>query len=292
MSNLELRGAVLLVVIICVAHGVSWGIRSSLGNSNKSGSGATLNGSSDADSLEQWTKMPWKLIGIFKGVETFVKSAPGGSGLHAFRGVTTIDAHISAATAHFYDVSLASEWIDMLHDIREYSWPVPTDAPPSDISSASEQDRLVYDQAHYARSRSSRKLAPVTDTLQETDLVYEILDMPWPVAPRDMLLMRDFTYDYASKSVTIQYRSVEDPVRSPRKPGTIRALSPHTLWRFKALPGGHTRLEIECLVDSGGSLPAMLINFFQRSFPSKALTAFGKLVKKNKVPPHRRVVDW
>jgi hypothetical protein len=40
-----------------------------------------------------------------------------------------------------------------------------------------------------------------------------------------------------------------------------------------------TKVEVECIVDSKGSIPAWLINFMQKQWPHKALTAFNKLVK-------------
>jgi hypothetical protein len=105
--------------------------------------------------------------------------------------------------------------------------------------------------------------------------------------------------------------------------GVIRAVSPHTLWRFEDVTyaqthgiqhehireekergatdenkkdgesgnGGqgrtfssdsakrYTKVEVECIVDSKGSIPAWLINFMQKQWPTKALTAFNRLVK-------------
>jgi len=285
MGGGELRGWLCLVGLVLVAHAVSLGIRQLGGVRSASGN----NDDADQYDKERFDSTPWEPIGRFKDVDTFVKHVPG-SKLHAFRGTTFFEGvHISSAMSHFYDVSLASEWIDMLDVIREYSYPIPTQAAPSDLSD--EKDRLTYDQEFYKQTRSARKLAPLTESLRDVDLVYEVMRLPWPVAPRDILLRREWNYDYDNRSVAVRYHSVEDPIRLPLKPGTVRAWSPHTLWVFRSTPKG-TLVEIECLVDSRGSIPAVLINFFQRSFPSKALTAFRALVKKSKVPPHKRVQDW
>ena len=279
--SVETKAWMLLAGIVLVAHSVSLGLkRLQMGFGGNGG---------DPNSLAQWDLVPWMFIGNFSGVETFVKAVPG-SALHAFRGETLLEGiHISSAMSHFYDVSLAHEWIDFLHDIREFSYPPPLHPAPTDLSD--EKDRLVYDQPFYKSRRAQMRLAPLTESLTDVDMVYEVMRLPWPVAPRDILLRRDWNYDYEKKCVTVRYRSVEDSIRVPTKPGTIRAFSPHTLWRFRNSPRG-TYIEIECLVDSKGSLPALLINFFQRSFPSKALRAFGRLVKKGKVAPHKRVIDW
>lgn len=238
---------------------------------------ASLN--SLANSVSTWESIPWRSIGIFKGVETFAKSVPG-SKLHAMRGVTTLNVHISEAMAAFYDVTLAHEWIDTLYDIREYSYPV-----PETETKAAHADKL------YAASRL-REMQPLTDNFEYTDAVYEIMKLPWPIAPRDILLRREWLYDLQNKTVTVRYASIDDPVRCPETPQRIRAWSPHTLWRFHHMSPTETLVEIECLVDSKGSIPSWFINFMQRSFPSDSLSAFHALARKKKVPPHKRVQDW
>ena len=232
-----------------------------------------------ANSVATWDAAPWKMIGVFKGVETYVKTVPH-SKLHAMRGVTTLDMHISDAMSHFYDVRLAHEWIEMLDEIREYSYPPPDSEQRA--SRASEQ----------YQSLKLKEMHPLTEDLVFSDVVYEIMKLPWPIAPRDILLKRDWTYDLRNKTVTVRYASLDDPVRCPELPPRIRAWSPHTLWRFHFVDQGSTRVEIECLVDSKGSIPTWFINFMQRSFPSDSLSAFHALARQKKVPPHRRVLDW
>jgi hypothetical protein len=57
------------------------------------------------------------------------------------------------------------------------------------------------------------------------------LNLPWPIAARDILLERRFKFDLALKQVTASYRSISDS-RYPEVEGIIRAMSPHTMWRF------------------------------------------------------------
>jgi len=55
-----------------------------------------------------------------------------------------------------------------------------------------------------------------------------VLKLPWPIAPRDVLLERHFDIDDTLRQVTVSYRSIEDE-RAPIQPHTIRADSPHTI---------------------------------------------------------------
>lgn len=63
----------------------------------------------------------------------------------------------------------------------------------------------------------------------------QVLELPWPVAPRDVLLHRKFTFDPVERTVTVNYRSIVDD-RCPITPGMVRADSPHSMWRFRSIP--------------------------------------------------------
>jgi hypothetical protein len=279
-SKDELRGWLLFLLIVLAAHAVSQISQSARLLSISGGA----DGPGEEEGLSRWEETPWRHIGTFKSVETFVKQVPG-SKLHAFRGTTVLkDLHISSAIAHFYDTSLAHQWIETLDSISEYSFPPP--------QSAQERDPRAEEEWRRRRAEATLRLQPLTESLKTTDLVYQVTRLPWPVSYRDVLLQRDWDYDVSQKTVTVKYHSISDPIRCPEQKRFVRAISPHTLWRFKAVPGGATQVEIECIVDSKGSVPAFLVNWFQRSFPADSLTAFYALAKKGIAPPHGRVVDW
>lgn len=63
---------------------------------------------------------------------------------------------------------------------------------------------------------------------------HQVLNLPWPVSPRDVLLHRKFHFASEKGVVSIHYKSTDDE-RVPLVPGTIRAHSPHSLWRFRSL---------------------------------------------------------
>lgn len=135
----------------------------------------------------------WTLVGRHSEVDTFARKVPD-SRIMAFRGVATLDLHISEALSPFVNVTKSLEWVSMLQSIER----LPISGEP--------EDPLV-------------------------DVIYQVLALPWPVTQRDVLLRREFSFRPDLKQVSICYRSIED-ARVPEVDGVIRAVSPHTMWRF------------------------------------------------------------
>eukprot|EP01031_Cornospumella_fuschlensis_P032575 gene32575-39387_t len=135
----------------------------------------------------------WDFVGRFNGVDTFVRRADSSSPVLSFRGVAVLDVHISDCLGPFVNVTHSLEWISMLKSIEQ--WPHPTSSDPN------------------------------------VDVIYQVLNLPWPLAARDILLERRFSFQQALGQVTVSYRSTAHP-QLPERPLFIRAHSPHTMWRF------------------------------------------------------------
>jgi hypothetical protein len=286
----------------------------------------------------------WKYVLSNKGVDVYTKVVPG-TKLLAFKGISVLDIHISDILRPFANLTLSYQWIDLLKSIKAF------DLHPSESNSRNDEEESV---SEYFQRR-------------EEDIVHQYLALPWPISPRELLLHRTWIIDTNVKSVTFKYRSVNDH-RVPLKEGVIRAISPHTVWKFTAVDkrpmiceseginqennsnesnsmnisnlnqvaaqvptmsrilnafrklmsmllspikyffsnkstkspkladsnietkpsmtnssrinSQNTRVEIECLVDSKGGLPAWFLNYMQRSFPPKSIEAFAKLARK------------
>jgi hypothetical protein len=145
---------------------------------------------------------PWEWIGRKDNVDTYVKQVPG-SKLLAFRGVSFMDVHISQALGPFLNVTHSLEWVSMLKHIE--------------LLNLTSQSECAI-QSQYCT----------------VDLLYQILKLPWPISPRDILIARHFKYNTTIKQVEINYYSVDD-ARRPVSPNMIRAVSPHSMWRFTAM---------------------------------------------------------
>ncbi|CAM9125560.1 unnamed protein product, partial [Ectocarpus fasciculatus] len=193
------------------------------------------------------------------GINTF-KKEKSIDGLHSFRGTAVVDVHISLVLGSFCNVSEAVHWIDMLKSMTKYS---------NEIESTG-----------------------------SWDIIHQWFDLPWPVADRDLVMRRQWFIDHRYRNITVMYRSIVDP-RIPDITGVIRAHSARTVWRFQAVPNPNyqagatfTRIEIETILDSKGSLPAFLSNYIQRGYPKTIIGALVALATRNISAPDARFLKW
>jgi START domain len=101
--------------------------------------------------------------------------------------------------------------------------------------------------------KSSEILSTLSDTEQ---LVYLVLDMPWPVTDRDMVIHSIAHIDVAAKSVTVQLESA-----SAERPEDdyVRAISTGH-YEIQALGDEQVELTYVMHTDLGGDLSANMIN--------------------------------
>lgn len=166
----------------------------------------------------------WTYIGTKGGIETYVKKVDG-SPLLAFRGVAYLDMHISKAMGPYINLTTAYDWISMLKHIQKF----PVDNARLHDGEAAED--LVYQVCTYITLQHYVCLTPI-NSLNHNHI--QVLELPWPVSPRDVLLHRNFHFDPAQRTVAVHYRSVQDS-RIPLVAGVVRADSPHSMWRFRSL---------------------------------------------------------
>lgn len=287
---------------------------------------------------ETFRRGDWEFVGLKNGVSTYLAEVPG-TKLLAFRGVVTYSTHISEAMGLFCDLSLAPSWIDMLETINVYG--DVTNITSNTVSTSpfaaikTKKPSMWNKMARFLKPKNDPKLSYYGHEKMDVskvghklvDIVHQTLKLPWPIAKRDIVLRRTWTFDHQPhnvSSVTILYKSVDDP-RIPISPGIIRTISPHTLWRFSTVavdrkqchdqscptpkatqsknektapPIQHqsnstsTMVEIECIVDSKGGIPSWFINFMQRSWPTKALGSYRTLMEKKIAAPFELVKHW
>jgi hypothetical protein len=107
-------------------------------------------------------------------------------------------------------------------------------------------------------------------------VIYLILHLPWPVAPRDFVFRRTKTKDLASGVITYTLTALPD--RLPQVKGMIRVTSIKSLWSFKSLPDGKTEIFFQQHTDPAGSVPISLINQLAVQTPFYSLKNFRKLI--------------
>jgi hypothetical protein len=122
-------------------------------------------------------------------------------------------------------------------------------------------------------------------------VIYNRYDLSWPISDRDYVMRRVVQVDAASRSVTTTYNSVEHAQKPPAD-CCVRALAHRTYWRFTALPGGRTRVEVEVHTDPKGMLPAWLVNMIQRDWPSNSIQGLARRAAQADVTPFAEISAW
>ena len=225
----------------------------------------------------------WRPLGSVLGVQTWVKPDDPVTKTKAVKGSKTFaSVHISSILGVFDDASVAPRWVDMLSTMTELEF---------------EQQQCTSESAFVAAVSSVSASASADGGAggqlhKDVSVVHQTFAFPWPIAPRDFVMLRQFDYDREAKEVRVYYESVTD-ARLPHSDKTIRAHNVYSKFFFKALPDGRgTYVEVETQVDLKGTLPSMVINQVQKFWPSLTLSALGKLTKAGTVPPLARVADW
>lgn len=107
-------------------------------------------------------------------------------------------------------------------------------------------------------------------------VIYLILHLPWPVAPRDFVFRRSRSEDSANGMIT--YTLTALPERLPQIKGMIRVNSIKSIWSFKSLPDGQTEVFFQQHTDPAGSVPISIINQLAVQTPFNSLKNFRKLL--------------
>lgn len=101
--------------------------------------------------------------------------------------------------------------------------------------------------------KSSEVLGVATETER---YVYLVLDMPWPVSDRDMVIHSTANIDLATKTVTVQLQSASD--KHPEQ-DYVRAVS-NGQYLIRAVSEEQAEFTYIMHTNLGGDLPANLIN--------------------------------
>ena len=155
--------------------------------------------------------------------------------------------------------------------ILEYKANVIVDAPISKAVALFEDEKQIrrwYFQC--VRSELVENEGP------QKEIIYLILHLPWPVAPRDFVFRRTKSEDPANG--TISYSLTALPNRLPMVKGMIRVKSIESVWRFTPLPNGQTEVYFQQHTDPAGSIPSSIVNKRAVQTPYNSLKNFRKLL--------------
>ncbi len=125
--------------------------------------------------------------------------------------------------------------------------------------------------------RESRVLAVESDSAKH---VYQVLDLYWPAADRDVVL-RSEVQVLGSRELAVRFVSRDDPA-APPVPDLVRM--PHLAGEFLlgARDATHTSVTYTVSADPGGSLPALVVRRTVRDSPFQTLVGLRRRVTETR----------
>jgi NAD(P)-dependent dehydrogenase (short-subunit alcohol dehydrogenase family) len=128
--------------------------------------------------------------------------------------------------------------------------------------------------------------AKILHKVSETEyIMYSHLGMPAPLSDRELVTDVTLTLDPAAKTLTVRMRSVSDA--SAPQTSYVRAQIEDSVFVLASIDGGkrtHVTAEIHC--DPKGSVPAWIVNLFQRSWGYKTIASLRQQSAKPTVAVH------
>lgn len=121
--------------------------------------------------------------------------------------------------------------------------------------------------------------ARLLDQLDEnTTIVYNRTDSPWPAWDRDVILRTEVTREEQQNRIRLAYRNIDsDLVKKPD--GVVRMPRLEGAYTMTEIQPGVTRVSYLVEVDVGGSLPGWIASLVARDLPFKTLDALRSRVE-------------
>ncbi len=112
-------------------------------------------------------------------------------------------------------------------------------------------------------------------------IFYHALDMPWPVANRDVVIKTTMFSDLLN-GVYLSYFSAVDDLSVPASSYNIRIKQMKGKWYFKRVSKNLTYFICQMHIEPGGRIPSFIINKFSENIAFSNIKALKKISKRLK----------
>jgi hypothetical protein len=109
--------------------------------------------------------------------------------------------------------------------------------------------------------------------------VYQVIDFPFPVKDRDLILHSVMTQNPDTKQVTIRLVAVPDYISETKN---VRIKRSDGFYILKPLPDGSIEVTWQHHIEPGGGIPKWLVNSLLVDTPFKTLRNLRQIVKEEK----------
>ena len=157
----------------------------------------------------------------------------------------------------------------------------------SDIMTVWNSDELTYEWTPTLHSIAQKH------TRDMGELSHQQYTLPWPLAPRDMLLRCDRKVSARDARVTSECTSVVNEAVPERK-GVVRMTLEKTAWQLEAVDGDRTRLTLTLVVPAAMAVgvPSFVVKYCQKSSLKDSIANLMAAVDRLQLPPHASYVGW
>ncbi len=111
---------------------------------------------------------------------------------------------------------------------------------------------------------------------------YTVLKSSWPVSDRDICAYYSVKQDTLTKVITVTLKGVKDYL--PEKSGIVRVPDITGFWQLTPLTKGSTKVVYQVHCESGGIVPAAIVNEFITNTPYTVLVNLKNIVESPQYP--------
>jgi ribosome-associated toxin RatA of RatAB toxin-antitoxin module len=141
------------------------------------------------------------------------------------------------------------------------------------IDSVSEYPKWMYKCSYAER---------VKKVNQSSGYIYSVIDSPWPVSDRDLCTFYTVKQDTLTKIITITMIGKKDYI--PEKSEKVRVPAMKGFWQFIPTAKGVTKIVYQVHCESGGIVPAAIVNAYITDTPFYNLLNLKKIVESPLFP--------
>ncbi len=138
-----------------------------------------------------------------------------------------------------------------------------------------------------AWDQALKKKITIEDISDIEAITYSVVDMPWPLKNRDMVVTNKLHYDPKTMELVVKSSSIEHK-KYPPNDTYVRAQIKFANFRFKPF-NGKSKFYMEVHVDPKGSIPDWVINMVQKDMPMDFIQRLSKHTKIYKKGPNKGV---
>jgi hypothetical protein len=141
--------------------------------------------------------------------------------------------------------------------------------------------QIVFDTPNYTQWQFNTIEAKTVKKISSSEQVYRtVIEAPWPVVDRDMVVHMKIQHDRNSNEMVITAESEKGII--PKKESYVRVPASRGKWIVKEKSRNLLQVKYTMQIDPGGSVPPWLVNWVCAEAPYKSFRNLKAILEKKK----------